>query len=68
MNRAMQAMTSVIGGILTFFIVKEFVAAMNTSGWGTLETTLIDTLLPAVIAIATIIMALKAFGVMADRD
>lgn len=68
MNRAMQAMTSVIGGILTFFIVKEFINAMNTSTWGDLETTLIDTLLPAVIAIAVIVMALKAFGVMGGRD
>jgi len=48
--------------------VKEFVNAMNTSGWGTLETTLIDTLLPAVIAIAIIIMALKAFGVTGGGD
>jgi len=64
----MQAMISVIGGILTFFIAKEFVNAMNTSTWGTLEITLICTLLPAVIAIAVIMVALKAFGVMGGRD
>jgi len=61
-------MTSIIGGILVFFIAKEFVIAMNTSTWGTLETTLICTLLPAVIAIAVIMAALKAFGIMGGRD
>jgi len=67
MNRGMQMLASIIGGMLTFLIVKEFVGAMNTSGWGTLETTLIDTLLPAVIAIAVIILALKTAGVMGSR-
>ena len=64
MNRAIQAMVSIIGGILTFFVVVEFIDAMDTSSWGDLSVTVIGTLLPAVLAIGVMLLALRAFGVI----
>ena len=64
MNKSIQAMVSIIGGILTFFVVVEFIDAMDTSGWGTLSITIIGTLLPAVLAIGVMLLALKSFGVI----
>ena len=64
MNKSIQAMISIIGGILTFFVVVEFIDAMDTSSWSTIAITIIGTLLPAVLAIGVMLMALKAFGVI----
>jgi hypothetical protein len=64
MNRAIQAMVSIIGGILTFFVVVEFIDAMDTSSWSDLSVTVIGTLLPAVLAIGVMLLALRAFGVI----
>ena len=64
MNRAIQAMVSIIGGILTFFVVVEFIDAMDTSAWSDLSVTIIGTLLPAVLVIGVMLLALRAFGVI----
>ena len=49
MNKSIQAMISIIGGILTFFVVVEFIDAMDTSSWSTIAITIIGTLLISVL-------------------
>jgi hypothetical protein len=57
-------MVSIIGGILTFFVVVEFIDAMDTSSWSDISVTIIGTLLPAVLAIGVMLLSLRAFGVV----
>lgn len=67
MGGAMSAAMGVIGGVIAFIIVKEVIGGVTTTSWGTLEYTLMVTLVPVVIAIGVMFIALRAFGITGSR-
>lgn len=63
MGTALGAAMGVIGGVIAFIIVKEVIGGVTTTSWGSLEYTLMVTLVPVIVAIGTMFIAMKMFGI-----
>lgn len=63
MGTALTAAMGVVGGVIAFIIVKEVIGGVTTTSWGSLEYTLMVTLVPVVVAIGTMFLAMRLFGI-----
>ena len=63
MGGAISGVMGVIGGVIAFIIVKEVIGGVTTTSWGSLEYTLMVTLVPVIVAIGVMFLAMRSFGI-----
>jgi len=64
----LEGVLGAVAAVIAYMIIRELVDGLDTSGWGTAEVTMLNTILPLVMAVVAVVVVLAGLRRIAGRS